>query len=143
MRLLDFLTILGFFLLRIGIPLLITFGVGYFLRRLDARWEREARQEATRPQPRPAPHLDLSLPTANRGLPAPLAAAGADHFHQPCWDLRDCEPQQRQNCPAALHPEMPCWLTRREMEGKIPEACVHCVLFTSAVAPAQGAELFQ
>lgn len=152
MKFLDLLTIVGFFLLRIGIPLLITFGVGYFLRRLDARWEMEARQEGMQPQPQsqPRPRPAQPRPVIPSILPQPLAAAagagaGVDQFHQPCWDLRDCDPELMQTCPAALHPEIPCWLARREMEGKIPEACYHCVLFTAAAAalPTEGAELFQ
>ncbi|HRJ45583.1 MAG: hypothetical protein KJZ86_16055 [Caldilineaceae bacterium] len=37
--------ILGFFLLRLGVPLLITLAVCYGLRRLDARWQAEAEAE--------------------------------------------------------------------------------------------------
>ncbi len=37
--------ILGFFLLRLGVPLLITVAVCYGLRRLDARWQAEAEAE--------------------------------------------------------------------------------------------------
>ncbi|RLT41109.1 MAG: hypothetical protein DWI57_07430 [Chloroflexi bacterium] len=37
--------ILGLFLLRLGVPLLITAAVCYGLRRLDTRWQAEAEAE--------------------------------------------------------------------------------------------------
>lgn len=37
--------VLGFFLLRLGVPLLISLLIGYFLHRLDARWQAEAEAE--------------------------------------------------------------------------------------------------
>jgi len=36
------MVVLGFFLLRLGVPILITAIVCYGLRRLDARWQAEA-----------------------------------------------------------------------------------------------------
>jgi len=36
------LAVVGIFLLRLGVPLAITLAVGYWLRRLDAKWEAEA-----------------------------------------------------------------------------------------------------
>lgn len=38
--------ILGFFLLRLGVPLLITAAVCYGLHKLDARWQADAKAEA-------------------------------------------------------------------------------------------------
>lgn len=39
------MVILSFFLLRLGVPLLITAAVCYGLHRLDARWQAEAEAE--------------------------------------------------------------------------------------------------
>lgn len=39
------MVVLGFFLLRLGVPLLITAAVCYGLRRLDAHWQAEAAAE--------------------------------------------------------------------------------------------------
>lgn len=36
------LIVLGFFLLRLAIPLIVVLVVGYMLHRLDAKWEAEA-----------------------------------------------------------------------------------------------------
>jgi hypothetical protein len=42
------LGVLGLFLLRLGVPLAITLIIGYWLRRLDDRWQAEAAQECER-----------------------------------------------------------------------------------------------
>ena len=44
----DILAMIGFFFLRLGVPLLITIGVGLLLRRLDTRWEAEAWEQTRR-----------------------------------------------------------------------------------------------
>jgi hypothetical protein len=41
--LLQVAAIVGMFILRLGVPLLITFLVAYWLRRLDGKWEAQAR----------------------------------------------------------------------------------------------------
>ena len=41
--LLQVAVIVGMFILRLGVPLLITLLVAYWLRRLDGKWEAEAR----------------------------------------------------------------------------------------------------
>jgi predicted permease len=38
-ELLAILTIVGFFILRLGIPILLIILVGYLMSRLDARWQ--------------------------------------------------------------------------------------------------------
>ena len=43
MDFIDLLGVIGMFLLRVGVPLAITVGVVYLLKRLDRRWEAEAR----------------------------------------------------------------------------------------------------
>ena len=39
---LQVLAVVGMFILRLGVPLVITLMVGYWLRQLDARWQAEA-----------------------------------------------------------------------------------------------------
>ena len=41
--LLQTVIIVGMFILRLGIPLIITLLVGYWLRRLDNKWQAEAK----------------------------------------------------------------------------------------------------
>jgi len=61
--LLQVAVIVGMFILRLGVPLLITLLVAYWLRRLDSKWEAEARarqeveptvtEEMQKPIPKP------------------------------------------------------------------------------------------
>lgn len=44
--LVDTAAMVGFFVLRLGVPLAITFAVAYGLKRLDARWQREAQERS-------------------------------------------------------------------------------------------------
>ncbi len=41
----EVLVVVGMFILRLGVPLMIVVAVGYLLRRLDSRWEAEAQAE--------------------------------------------------------------------------------------------------
>lgn len=109
----EFITvagILGLFVLRLGVPILIVFGVGYWLRRLDARWEAEA-QVAVR-KTVVMPEIELRP------------------VEQPCWVLKNCPENAYTRCPVFLNPQQPCWLTRSRAEGTLPNACFQCVLFS-------------
>jgi hypothetical protein len=130
--LMDVLVILGMFLLRLGLPLALVLVVGYWLRRLDARWEAEARRQ--RPVVTPEP-LPTAWPTS---MPAAVWATGpasaVDVFGLPCWQLRGCDPARREQCPAYHQPDVPCWLARSEAEGALPAGCATCLIF-AATAP--------
>jgi hypothetical protein len=145
----DILAIAGFFALRIGVPLLVMVGIGYLLKRLDRRWEAEARamQERAQPAERPAvrpgatrPGTTVRVPAAPPALPwVPPPAVGrttvpqpglmAQAAPQPCWKAKGCNESQRAACPAPQHPEVPCWQARFDAEGVIPEDCVKCDAF--------------
>ena len=60
-------------LLRFGIPIAITFGLSYLLRRLDEHWRAEAEEEAAR-----AKHK------------AQQAALLQLWIQQPCWEIKNC-----------------------------------------------------
>ena len=106
--------IAGMFILRLGVPLAITVAVGYLLRRLDAKWQAEAwaQWEASQMQ------QVASAPTLS-GL-----------VRQGCWTLRGCGEAVRDRCPAFKRPNIPCWLARRQVEGRLPAACYDCELFS-------------
>lgn len=161
--LIDIFAVLGMFFLRLGVPLLLVIGVGYLLRRLDARWEAEAREHANAALPakaaqRPGTGLPAQSPIqpGQRPLPAgwpqpqrlPAFASGApasviDTFGQPCWALNGCSETGRQQCPAYQQPGSPCWLARFQAEGKLPEACPQCPIYaaTSGAATSGAATL--
>ena len=126
--LIDVLVIIGMFLLRLGLPLALVVAVGYGLRRLDARWEAEARRQQPPAIAEPPP------PVWPTGRPAvwPTGLAGAvDVFGLPCWQLRGCDPTRREQCPAYRQPDAPCWLVRAEVEGTLPTGCATCLLFAA------------
>lgn len=103
------MVLIGIFVLRLGVPILITGAVVYGLHKLDARWEAEA--QATLKQP------------------SPEAAVVLRPVEVPCWVLRKCPEQRYSTCPAYLHSELPCWLARRQAEGILPHKCVQCTEF--------------
>ena len=112
--------VVGLFFLRLIVPLTIMFAVGYWLRRLDAKWqaEAEARQK-----------------TAQRGQPValqslPLAADDVGQLiRERCWDLRRCASTKRAQCPAFAQPDVLCWQAREQAEGQLPAKCSGCELY--------------
>jgi hypothetical protein len=137
----EVLYIIGLFVLRLGVPALIILTIAYFLRRLDARWEQEARleQEAGRVTRKVVEQKDVFPTLPHSPLPQPLLAA-FDSYGKPCWEIKDCDPIAVEQCPAHQNPNMSCWQARREAEGKIPLECYHCELFLLAI---QSSELHQ
>lgn len=109
------LAILGMFILRLGIPLAITLGIGYALRRLDARWEAEAvtfrEQEA-----------------------APVELQALKTVDQPCWEVKGCDEDSRAKCPACKAWDIPCWVARLRATGRLPAECHGCEIFSLSPA---------
>jgi hypothetical protein len=97
-------------LLRIAIPVLLTGGLVYLLRRLDARWQAEARQKSLR---------KLS------------------DDQRPCWEMKSCPIEQVSACPAPKYSE-PCWQIFRQANGYLSEKCLDCEVFRSAPLPAHS-----
>lgn len=90
----------GMFLLRLGVPLLITVAVAYSLHRLDVKWQLAALERNMR------------------------VAAGP-----PCWELRNCPEEKRARCVAFQRSTVPCWAARRAADGRLPQPCLTCALF--------------
>lgn len=144
----EVLTVIGFFALRIGVPILVTAGLVYLFKRLDRRWEAEARALQVRVQPpvqvseaAPRRGTTVRVPSSPQSpLPwtppppagrIPLQSPGlmAAPVPQPCWAVKGCSDAKRANCVAAQHPETPCWQARFDAEGAIPQECVNCDIF--------------
>ena len=108
--------LIGLFILRFGVPLLVIVLVVYGLRRLDDRWQAEARANyataLAKQQAEQSPRIEL-----------------LKVIETPCWVLNNCAEEQRQRCPAALSPAVPCWMARYRAQGKLPPQCYHCQLF--------------
>jgi hypothetical protein len=101
---------IGMFVLRLGIPLAITLAIGYWLRRLDAKWEAEAIQEREQEQ-----------------APAEIKALKAEG--QPCWKMKGCDEDRRAQCPACKLLDIPCWVARLRATGQLPLECHNCARF--------------
>lgn len=150
----DFMVFLGMVFLRFGVPLAVIVGAGYLLKRLDRRWEAEAREyaakhateqpgvqpEAPKPAQRPAvparkpaqaPQMPFIIPPPSIrdqrqqvARPGMMAAVA-----QPCWDAKGCGDSAKAQCAAPQHPDQPCWQARFDAEGQIPDECVSCDIF--------------
>ena len=104
--------ILGFFVLRLGVPLGITLLDCYFLCRLDMKWQAEAEERRRRQQ--------TGAPAAPEA-PKPV----------PCWVTKGCPQETYRRCPSYLLQALPCWLARLRTEGRLPVPCSECALFRS------------
>jgi hypothetical protein len=94
--------------LRLAIPIAITLAFIWALRRLDERWQAEAK-----------PDTEL-VQVKNPG----------------CWKINKCTPEMRARCNAYAHPETPCWQYFREQNhGHLQERCLGCKVFKEAPAP--------
>jgi hypothetical protein len=92
--------------LRIGIPLVVTLIAAYFLRSLDAQWQKQAAAE----KPKPGPAL--------------------------AWKNADCVLQQNDPYVIAANPDKPCWQAFRQENGYLNDACLGCKVFQRAPIPA-------
>ena len=95
-------------LLRIGVPVGITFLLARFLRKLDSRWREEAKQEAIEMQMILQRQTLLNL-----------------WLDQPCHEIKNCSPQERENCRAMSQLDQPCWEINRA-NGNIASRCQQC-----------------
>lgn len=112
----ESIALLALFVLRLGVPLLITILVTWGLKSLDARWQAEAdARQAT------------AIVDAGQALPAAFKAPQA--MQMPCWMLRNCGEPQRSACAACKEPGLPCWMARLRTDGRLPSTCYGCALF--------------
>lgn len=154
----DLLVVGGLFLLRVGVPAAVIAGLAYLLKRLDRRWEEEARaeqrarqalhlggqalrpdQQPEKPQPAGRPVTTIRVPEVKIPFVPPPPSPSPFTLPQPglvmaapaghCWDVRGCSESARSKCPASQHPELSCWQARLDAEGHIPDDCVSCDIF--------------
>ena len=118
-RLEVILVILASFVIRIGIPLLVTALLVLFLGRLDARWKEEAGEFAA----------------AKTG-----AETEARLAQTPCWEVHNCSAERRASCPAYAHQEVPCWQVFRSPTGALKATCLDCAVFRNAPLPLAAAD---
>ena len=113
--------VVGIFILRLVIPLAIMLAVGYWLRRLDAKWQAEARARSE----------------ASPRRPVDMAEPQLEFFRviePPCWVQKNCAEEVYTQCPAFKARDVPCWLARYRADGAIPTKCYRCHLFSQRQA---------
>lgn len=112
--------VIGMFVLRLGVPLAITLTVGYWLRRLDAKWQAEAL----------ARQADAAIAQQEAGA-EPVIEMFTMIEQPSCWEQRGCSEGTYIGCPAYQQANLPCWLARLRAEGRLPQPCYRCKLFTA------------
>jgi hypothetical protein len=96
------------FLIRIGIPLGLTILLSWLLKRLDAQWRDEALN-----------YKAEAITKAEQDLYVTLWA------RNPCWEDKQCDPEDRLRCKAFLQSQKPCWEVYRT-NGSYNKSCDGC-----------------
>jgi hypothetical protein len=104
------LVFLGWTILRVGIPVLVTAILVLWLKQLDSRWKEQALLEGEAEAQEPA-----------------------------CWEVMHCPPARRAHCPAYRHPQVPCWTIFRAPDGSLKPACLDCEVFQRTPIPLNAA----
>jgi hypothetical protein len=146
----DIIVVIGMFVLRIGAPLGIVLALGYFLKRLDARWEAEARMEQGEAKPAALTTVPSIAPGLARRLPADVPGQqlpfvpGLGRQQQPGVGLAPGQQLSAgpglvgQSHPGlALKPGQHCW----DVKGCSAEAKARCPAAKSSGAPCWQARL--
>lgn len=107
----DVLVIFLLFFVRLLVPLVVLLALGYLYERWSAK--------------RTVRHRRTEEETAGRKN---WPSAGTLNC-APCWESKNCTPEQRALCPAARRRGVPCWLTMQLVEGRLPERCLDCQVF--------------
>jgi hypothetical protein len=102
------------FVLRFGIPILITITLVWIFSKLDARWRKQA--EEVRAQA----IADGMVPVVK------------------CWLLNDCPEDAKVNCIAYQDQGKPCWQHFRTKDGCLKDGCIDCEVFRRAPVPVIG-----
>mgnify|MGYP003959259255 FL=1 len=105
---------LFWFVMRFGLPVVLTALIILLFKRLDDRWQAEAQEYQQRSTPE-------SLFPALR-----------------CWILNDCPEERHQNCKAYQNQDIPCWQNFRTVDGSLKESCLGCGVFRGAPVPVSG-----
>jgi hypothetical protein len=108
----EVIAILFGFLIRLGIPIGLTFLFSLYLKWLDRRWEAEAEARTA-----------AEIAQAEESLA----------YKKPCWEIQNCPSKTRDACPAYAQPQKPCWETFR-VNGKFQPACYNCKVLPATLS---------
>ena len=100
----------GMFALRLGVPVLLTILVCYGLERAAARRsaqlasQRQAKEAASKQSTRVVRQLH-------------------------CWEIKRCDPETREACPATQRQNVPCWLALQLAGQPLADECRSCAMY--------------
>ncbi len=103
-----FFSIAGGLAIRLGLPVGITALLIWVMRKLDARWQAEANEQA-------APQPAISRVR--------------------CWEKKSCPTEKLETCKAYQRQEIPCWQVFRHQNGELQQACIGCRVLQEAPIP--------
>lgn len=106
----DALMVLFLFAVRIGIPVVITLALGYWL---ENKLKPHDEEDATSQQ-----RVQLSV-----------RATRSKVIQLHCWDMCRCPQARRAACAACRHPDLPCWLALQVDGEKVRQECFTCFLY--------------
>jgi hypothetical protein len=122
----ETIAVITMLLVRIGVPLLVIFGLSYLAYRWIAE-DRSAQAIADKQTIADASRVTI-------GGPAPLAQVLYAGTH--CWDVKGCTAEMKAKCPAVARPEIPCWLAVQMKTGHLMKDCPDCGFYDRPVARA-------
>lgn len=96
--------LLGLFI-RLIVPILLTVIVVAMLRKLDVRWQKEAKSEVNK----------------------------LSNENTPCWKEKGLSSEEISM--NAANTEPPCWQAQRHSNGYLREDCLDCIVFLSSPIP--------
>lgn len=117
--------------LRLGVPIFITLGLGYLLHQLDARWQAEARKARQATEAAAAGKSQTVPKRAGQRSMQPIYTLDVAGY-KPCWGAKGCTAAMRAACAASHQPNVPCWQARTIAEGRLPSECKGCDLHIPA-----------
>ena len=97
---------ISWFLLRFGLPVLLTMVLIVLFSKIDSRWRDEALAQREN-----------------------LVQDGVISLIN-CWVFNDCPPEKREKCPAYQENYISCWQVFRDNYGTLREGCLDCKVFT-------------
>lgn len=107
---------------QLGVPVTVLFVIGYLRYRCDPSG-REARQ---------------GRPVAGIAIAQDARARPAFGTNRPCWEVKQCSPEESRDCPARRRSQMPCWQATRTPYGHLRARCVNCDRFLAPPSPGWG-----
>ena len=122
----ETLAVLALIALRIGLPLLVIFGLSY----LAYRWIGEGKPASVVA----GKAVAADVQRVALGGPAPLAQVLFTNTH--CWDVKGCTEEMKAKCPAVARPELPCWLAIQMKTGHLRKNCFTCDFYEQPAARA-------